>query len=172
MVGTLILLFITPLSAVFFVIYTLTGVTDILDGFIARKCGLASDFGARLDSIADLLFYAVMLIKILPILISKLPAAIWYAVAAVVILRLAAYITAAVKYKRFASLHTYMNKLTGAVVFTVPYVICLPLASAICLIYCGIAAIASAEELLIHLCGKTYHADIKSIIFKEEKHGF
>lgn len=167
-IGTFVLLFITPLTAAFFVIYTLTGVTDVLDGFIARKCGLSSEFGARLDSISDLLFYTVMLIKILPIMIAKLPAEIWYAVGVILILRIASYITAAIKYKRFASLHTYMNKLTGAAVFTVPYVICLPFAAAICFVYCGIAAIASAEELMIHLQRDTYRSNTKSIVFRGE----
>ena len=56
MAGTLLLVFLQPLSAGFFLVYSLTGVTDVLDGWIARKTKTASDFGARLDSIADLLY--------------------------------------------------------------------------------------------------------------------
>ena len=66
--GTAVLLFLRPFSPAFFVVYTLTGVTDVLDGFVARKTGTASDFGAKLDSAADLLFYGVMLLKIFPVL--------------------------------------------------------------------------------------------------------
>ena len=55
-------------SPMFFAIYALTGLTDVLDGWIARKMGSASQFGAKLDSVADLIFYAVMLIMIFPIL--------------------------------------------------------------------------------------------------------
>ena len=50
--GTAVLLFLRPFSPAFFVVYTLTGVTDVLDGFVARKTGTASDFGAKLDSAA------------------------------------------------------------------------------------------------------------------------
>ena len=71
--GTISLLFLKPLSAVFFLIYALTGLTDVLDGWIARKTKTAGDFGARLDSIADLLFYTVILIRLLPILFAQLP---------------------------------------------------------------------------------------------------
>ena len=52
MAATLLLLFLSWESILFFVIYTLAGLTDVLDGWVARKTGKASEFGARLDSIA------------------------------------------------------------------------------------------------------------------------
>ena len=67
-VGTLCLMPTYLPSPMFFAIYALTGLTDVLDGWIARKMGSASQFGAKLDSVADLIFYAVMLIMIFPIL--------------------------------------------------------------------------------------------------------
>ena len=39
-------------SAAFFAVYTVAGLSDALDGWVARKTGTASDFGARLDSAA------------------------------------------------------------------------------------------------------------------------
>lgn len=164
--GALCLLFIRPLCPMFFVTYTLAGFTDVLDGWTARRMGSASEFGAKLDSIADLTLYAVMLIKVFPVLWRKLPPGIWFAVAAILAMRLSAYIVAAVKYQRFASLHTYLNKLTGAAVFAVPYVISLPFSIPVCSAICAVAFIASGEELLIHLCSQTYHAGAKSIIGK------
>lgn len=65
--GTILLVAIKPLSAGFFLLDTLTGVTDVLDGRIARETKAAGDFGARLDCIADLLFLAVMLFRICPL---------------------------------------------------------------------------------------------------------
>ena len=41
------------------------GLSDVLDGIIARKTNTASSFGARLDTIADFIFVTVLLIKIL-----------------------------------------------------------------------------------------------------------
>lgn len=60
MAASLFLLFFPLTSIWFLVIYTFAGLTDALDGWLARKSGRASEFGARLDSISDLLFYSVL----------------------------------------------------------------------------------------------------------------
>ena len=163
MAGTLALPALRPLSPAFLWIYALTGLTDVLDGWIARKTKTASEFGARLDSIADLLFYTVMLLRVFPILWTTFPMEIWYAVAAILILRVSAYGIAAVKYRRFASLHTYLNKVTGGAVFLIPFLLATAYAAVYCWITCAIAAAASLEELVIHLSRQTYHANTKSI---------
>ena len=66
-----------PLTPLYFVIYTFCGISDVLDGWIARHMGAASDLVARLDSIGDLFFYTVMIIQLLPILWQLLPGAFW-----------------------------------------------------------------------------------------------
>ena len=161
--ASLFLLLLPLRSAGFLVVYTLTGLTDVLDGWLARKTGTASDFGARLDSIADLLFYTILLLRLFPVLWQLLPPQIWYAVAGIILVRLAAYVTAAVKFHRFAALHTWLNKLTGAGIFLLPYV----LAGSAGIVYswavCGLALAASLEELMIHLCGTGYRADRRSV---------
>ena len=161
--GTVALLFIKPLTALFFVIYTLCGLSDVLDGMIARRTGTTSPLGARMDSIADLLYYAVMVLKIMPVLLGILPLWLWCAAGVVVVLRLAAYIVAAMRYGKFASLHTYMNKITGAAMFTMPYVLMLPCAVALCAVICAIAGLSSVEELLMHILSKEYKEGVKSI---------
>ena len=163
MAASLILLIFPLRSAWFLVVYTLTGLTDALDGWLARKTGTVSEFGARLDSVADLLFYGVLLLRLFPVLWQALPAMIWYAVAAVVLVRLAAYAVAAVKYHRFASLHTWLNKLTGGAVFLLPYVLALSTGVTYSWAACALALAASLEELAIHFYQKEYRADRKSI---------
>lgn len=172
--GTLTLVFLRPLSIGFFWVYALTGLSDVLDGWIARKTKTASAFGARLDSAADLLFYAVMLLRVFPILWNTLPTDIWYAAAAILLLRSSAYLVAAVKYRRFASLHTYLNKLTGGAVFLIPFLLVTGYAAVYCRITCAIAAAAALEELVIHLFRQTCCPNTKSIFHKperQEKHG-
>lgn len=161
--GTLCLVFTVPLSLVFYLIYTLCGLSDMLDGWIARATNSTSDFGSKLDSIADLLFYAVMLIKLLPLLWRLLPAWIWYVVGGILLLRLSTYITVAVKFRRFAAVHTRMNKLTGASVFLIPYFLALPCAVIYALAVCMIAGIAAVQELLLHLCRDEYRANHKAL---------
>ena len=85
MVGTLCLAFVEPETLGFFAVYTITGLTDVLDGWFARKTGTESDFGAKLDSIADLLFYTIMLIRLFPVVWEAFPARIWYAVAGILL---------------------------------------------------------------------------------------
>ena len=161
MAATLFLIFLPLKSIWFLAIYTFAGLTDVLDGWLARKSGKASEFGARLDSIADLLFYGVLLFRLFPVLWQTLPVSIWYVVAAIVLVRLASYATAAVRYHQFASLHTWLNKLTGVGVFLLPYVFALSTGIVYSWVVCVLALAAALEELAIHLCRKT--------IFKERE---
>ena len=91
-IGTAAMLFMKPLSRTFLITYAIAGMTDVLDGFIARKMGTISDFGSKLDSVADLLLYFVMLVKIFPVMWVTLPNVIWFVVAAIVAVRFCAYI--------------------------------------------------------------------------------
>ena len=174
--GTLVLAFLHPLSAAFFWVYALAGLTDVLDGWIARRTHTASDFGARLDSIADLMFYAVMLLRIFPALWRTLPEGIWYAVAILVIVRVSAYLIAAVIHRQFAPLHTYLNKLTGITVFLVPFLLMTQYAVGYCWAVCAVAAAAALEELAIHILKPNDNANTKSIFrernTKNENSGF
>lgn len=162
-VGALVLFWLAPLSAVFYIVYTLCGLSDLLDGMVARLTGQQSEFGAKLDSLSDLLFYSVMLIKLLPTLWELLPRAIWIAVGAIILIRSMAYMVAAVRYRRFASLHTYMNKATGLVLFVVPYCLKFSFAVGYCMFVCVVAALASTEELLMHLFAKQYNGNTKTL---------
>ena len=138
-VGTVGLLLIRPLTLPFYLLYTFCGITDVLDGTIARATNSTSEFGARLDSISDLIFYAVLVI------------------------RACSYVTAAVRYHRFASLHTILNKATGFCVFCLPYMLVQDFALRHCEITCVIAGLASTEEFLIHLLSKEYEPGRKFI---------
>ncbi|MGN1025364.1 MAG: CDP-alcohol phosphatidyltransferase family protein [Faecousia sp.] len=165
---SLFLLFLPLPSVGFFAVYTVTGLTDVLDGWLARKIGTASDFGARLDSAADLLFYGTVLLRLFPVLWQTMPAGIWYCVTVILLVRLTAYAAAAIQCHRFAALHTRLNKLTGAAVFLLPWV----LAGSTGVIYswavCALAFAASLEELAIHHCGKDFTPDRESVLGKQE----
>lgn len=52
----LILVLAAPSSAWFWAAYGLGAVSDVLDGLLARRFGVQSDGGARLDSAADIAF--------------------------------------------------------------------------------------------------------------------
>ena len=151
MVGTVSLLFTKPMSLCFYIVYTITGLTDVLDGFFARNLKVSSDFGAKLDSIADLLFYSVMLILLIPVLWVRLNKSIWFAVLIALVLRLTAYILSAVKYKEFASSHSILNKITGLCVFAIPFVLLTPFPSIICWIIAVIGFFSSFDEMMMYI---------------------
>lgn len=164
--GTVGLIFPDPLSPLFLVLYTLTGLTDVLDGWVARKTGTAGDFGARLDSIADLIFSVIMIIRLVPVLSEKFPAQFWYAVGGIVLVRLGAYCTAAIRYRRFVALHTWLKKATGAAVFLLPYILATSWSVRYGGAVCVLAFVAALEELAIHIFRKDRNADIKSFFHK------
>lgn len=166
-VGAAALFFVKPLAVPFYIIYTLCGVSDAIDGMVARATGSSSEFGARLDSIADLTFYTAMLVSLLPKLKEVFPWWLWYHVVLLVTLRLLGYLVAAIRYKKFASLHTYMNKATGATMFAVPYFLPTPVGSAYCVGVGVIALIAVVEELVMHLTSKHYTPGRKTILMKK-----
>lgn len=164
--GSIVLLFAAPFTAVFYIIYTLTGITDILDGFTARMTCGETDFGAKLDSAADLIFYGCLLIKIFPKLLETLSPAIWAVLGGVILVRIVIYAMVFVRYKRFASIHSYLNKLTSIMVFFIAYAIITDYALAYCWAALTVAVLATAEELLIHATSKEYTSRRKSIFMK------
>lgn len=112
---SIFLLFAPTFSTVFYVLYAVTGVSDMLDGFVARKTRTVSAFGAKFDSIADFIFIAVCLIKIFPIL--SLPLFLWIWIAAIVMIKSVNAVTGIVLYQKMVMPHTAANKLTGLLLF-------------------------------------------------------
>ena len=58
------LLFCPVFSVVFYALYVIAGLTDIVDGWVARKTHTVSEFGAKLDTIADIVFVIASLVKL------------------------------------------------------------------------------------------------------------
>ena len=150
-IGGIALIFLPLPSMAFYIVYVVCGLTDLLDGFLARRLKTASAFGAKLDSVADLTFYIVAMIRMLPCLRKRLPGWIWYVVAFVLALRLAAYLVAAIRLHRFAAVHTLANKATGAMVFGVGPMLLTSALTPYCIALAIVAAFSSAEELIMHL---------------------
>lgn len=115
---SLLLLFFPALSPGFYGLYLAAGLSDMLDGFVARRTNSASPLGAKLDSMADLVFLAVCLIKLLPVL--ALPVWLWGWVGLIALLRLVNILSGFVCRKKLVLLHTRANKLTGALLFLLP----------------------------------------------------
>ena len=151
--GAIAIIFLKPLGLSFFIVYSFCGLSDAVDGFIARKLGITSEFGTKLDSVADLTFYTVMMVKLMPKLCEQLWGLNWAFIIIILTVRMSAYLVSAVKFHKFSSLHTILNKLTGGGVFAVPYLILLPSTAfnIYGLIVCIVAFSASLQEFLYYL---------------------
>ena len=139
-----ILLFCPVFSPAFYMLYLIAGLSDMADGTIARKTNSVSEFGSRFDTIADLVFVAVSLIKILPAIYIPLWLYVWTAIIALI--KVINIISGYAKHKRFVAVHTIMNKVTGVLLFIFPLTL-----SMVPLIYTGIlvcfvATFAAVQE--------------------------
>ena len=90
----------------------------MVDGTVARKTNSASEFGARLDTTSDFLFFAVTLIKLLPVI--HIPKWIWVWIVIITIIKICNIILGFIYKKKLISLHTVMNKITGLLLFLLP----------------------------------------------------
>lgn len=164
MIFSLTLIFVKPLSVAFYVIYIICGLSDIIDGFIARKTRTTSILGAKLDSAADMIMIGVVLFLLYPIINPAIEIIIW--IILIAIIRLSSMVVALKKYKTFASIHTYGNKITGIILFLFPilfhYIHTLELMYVICVI----ATISAIEELIIHIISSQLQLNKQSIFKK------
>ena len=109
------LLLVDVMTMPFWTLYVMAGLTDILDGFLARRWGVESKFGARLDSLADFVFVLVVGSKLFPYL--KLPTALWMMIGIIALMKVINAISSFVVKHRIEFLHTTANKLTGFLLF-------------------------------------------------------
>ena len=157
----LCLIAIKPLSIAFYILYVFCGISDMLDGFIARKTGVSSSIGAKLDSIADLIMVGILFFKLYPII--RLPGQIIIWVLLIFAIRVISMVLVFLKYKSFAILHTYLNKFTGLLLFLIPIFLINYSSDLWMYVICGIANLSAVEELVIHLTSKELQPDRKSI---------
>lgn len=112
------LLFCRPFSPAFCALYITAGLSDMIDGAIARNTNTAGEFGARFDTAADFIFVVVCLIKLIPVLDIPVWLTIW--IAAIALIKFINIVSGYVMRKRFVSVHSAMNKVTGVLLFALP----------------------------------------------------
>ena len=138
------LLFCPVYSAAFYMAYLICGVTDMADGTVARKTGSATEFGARLDSIADFVFLFCAAVRLLPAM--NIPGWLWVWMAGILIIKGTNRIVAMVSFKGLEFQHTFMNKATGMLLFLLPLTISVAELKYSGAIVCAAATVSSAQE--------------------------
>ncbi len=118
-VFSILLLMFPAFSSGFYAMYLAGGITDMIDGAVARKTNSVSSFGSRLDSFADFVFMLSALAKILPAIDIPSWALFW--ATAIAIIKTAGNLTGFVRNKKFLAEHTVLNKITGFMLFLLPF---------------------------------------------------
>lgn len=118
MLGSIVLVFCPAFSTSFYFVYPFCGVTDMVDGTIARKTNAVSEFGARLDTVADTIFVAVSMYKCLPVM--HMPKWIWKWICFIVVIKIGSMMWGIICRKKLISLHTFANRITGLLLFLLP----------------------------------------------------
>lgn len=128
----------------FLVLYLLCGLTDMIDGTVARKTHSTSSFGAKLDTVADLLFMAAAMVKLLPAI--SVPKWLWGWVGGIAAIKVSNILAGLLKKKQLVAEHTILNKITGSLLFVLPLTlkwIQLQYSGAV---VCFVATVAAVQE--------------------------
>lgn len=113
--GSISLLLCDMTGVAYWIIYGLCGISDIADGWLARRLKCVTKTGALLDSLADICFVACCTWKLLPIL--ELPQWLWQWAGVIVAIKVVNQISALVMYGHCCFPHTAANKATGFLLF-------------------------------------------------------
>lgn len=105
-------------STAFYIAYILCGISDMIDGTIAKKTNSVSEFGAKFDTIADMVFVAVAGFKVLPAIHVPKWLLLW--IVAIGVIKIFNIVCGYIHTKKFISLHTKLNKVTGVLLFILP----------------------------------------------------
>ena len=113
--------FVQSSPAVFWTLYLLFGLSDVLDGAVARSTGTVSRLGERLDTIADIIFVAVWIVLFIPAI--DVGRWLWIWTGVIALIKVVNVISGLAMKKGFVAKHTTANKATGILLFLLPMVI-------------------------------------------------
>lgn len=141
---SILMLFFSTFSPWFYIMYFLCGLTDMIDGTIARKTNSVSTFGARLDTIADFIFLSAALVKLLPVM--NITGWLWIWILIIAAIKITNIISGFICKKRFVAEHTVMNKITGLLLFLTPFTLSFIELRCSAAVVCAVATFSAIQE--------------------------
>lgn len=138
------ILFCPVFSASFYSLYISAGVSDMIDGWVARKTNTASEFGAKLDTMADIVFVIVCLFKLLPVM--DIPVWLYVWIGVIAFIKVINIVSGYVVRKQFVSVHSVMNKVTGILLFVFPLTLSIVDLKYSAIVVCAVATFAAIQE--------------------------
>ena len=144
MVLSLPLLLIPLTSAWFYALYLFCGLSDMMDGTVARRTNSASEFGAKLDTVSDFVFMTVASIKFVPHF--HIPVWLWIWIGVIAMMKLGNAAWGFVRKKKLVFPHTVLNKIAGLFLFLLPVTISFVDLTYTLPIVCTVATVAAIHE--------------------------
>ena len=138
------ILFCPVFSVAFYSLYIAAGLSDMIDGWVARRTHTVSEFGAKLDTVADFVFVVVCLVKLLPVMDVPVWLYVWIGIIAVI--KIINIVSGYVVQKRFVAVHSVMNKVTGVLLFVLPLTLSFIDLNYSATVVCIIATFAAVQE--------------------------
>ena len=141
---SIVLLFCPVFSPVFYMLYLIAGLSDMIDGTIARRTNTVSEFGARFDTAADFVFVVVCLIKLLPVISMPLWLCVW--IAMIALIKIINIISGYIVQRKLVAVHSVMNKVTGVLLFILPLTFPIVPLKYLAILVCAVATFAAVQE--------------------------
>lgn len=143
-IGSVLLVCLPTFSPGFYFVYLLCGFTDMIDGTVARMTNSTSRFGEKLDTAADIVFVSAALIKFLPNL--PIPLWLWVWGGGIAVLRIGNILLGYVLRRKFAAMHTVLNKVTGLLLFFLPLTLPFAELKYSSIAVCTVATVSAIQE--------------------------
>ena len=141
---SILMIFYPVFSLQFYITYIICGISDMIDGAVARATNNSTKFGSQLDSIADITFIVAASIKLLPIIhISNW---LWTWITIITIIKTSNITLGFFRTKKLIFQHTTMNKITGLSLFILPLTLSFIEIKYSAIITCSIATFAAIQE--------------------------
>lgn len=165
-----LLFFIGEYPILFSVLYLYCGISDVADGYIARRWKVESAIGAKLDSFGDFIFY--VLITVTFVIHTELTKETWilWLIVFIFIFKILSVGIIKIRFHLWGMMHTIANKIAGlCVYFLLPAYILIPsLPVVIGALVVIIALLASFEEILLAFTFGKYDPNRKGFFCKDE----
>lgn len=143
------------------------GITDVLDGFLARRMHWESDVGARLDSLGDLVFFSALVFYVMryqmDVIQHYMPG-----VYSIFVIKTLSLVICTIKNHATYSLHTYGNKLTAVLVVVAICLILLTGEGTFTVVLVVVANLSALEELLIMILHARPDVNTRSIFLMKK----
>ena len=155
-----------PLSAPFMTAYILGGASDIIDGPIARKFNVATQFGAALDGGVDLVFLFVALFRIAPMI--EFSSWLWIWIGIAIFAKLLGTVIGYIRHKQVIFLHTLIGKffMLNLLFFPVYYLF-FP-ADPILIVLLVLVTFIALEDIYINSTSTEVDLNHKGILFQKK----